>query len=62
MVSDINYPMALGGLTDGVTNLELTVAYATIANKGVYTEPIYIRKYLITMVMSYLKNNLKRNR
>lgn len=46
VVSDINYPMALGGLTDGVTNLELTAAYATIANKGVYTEPILYTKIL----------------
>jgi len=46
VVSDINLPMALGGLTDGVTNLELTAAYAAIANKGVYTEPIFYTKVL----------------
>lgn len=38
--SDINLPMALGGLTYGVKNLELTAAYASIANSGIYTEPI----------------------
>lgn len=42
--SDINLPMALGGLTDGVTNLELTAAFAAIANKGVYTEPSFYTK------------------
>ncbi len=42
--SDIQYPMALGGLTKGVTNLELTAAYAAIANKGVYTEPVLYTK------------------
>lgn len=42
--SDINLPMALGGLTDGVTNLELTAAYATVANGGVYTEPTFYTK------------------
>lgn len=42
--SDIQLPMALGGLTDGVTNLELTAAYAAIANGGVYTEPILYTK------------------
>lgn len=42
--SDINLPMALGGLTDGVTNLELTAAYASIANGGVYTEPSFYTK------------------
>ena len=31
--------MALGGLTDGVTNMELTAAYATIANGGQYIKP-----------------------
>lgn len=31
--------MALGGLTEGVTVLEMANAYATIANKGVYIEP-----------------------
>jgi len=32
---------ALGGLTYGVTNLELTAAYATIANEGEYIEPSF---------------------
>lgn len=36
---DVSQPLALGGITDGVTNLELTGAYATIANKGKYIEP-----------------------
>ncbi len=42
--SDIDLSMALGGLTDGVTNLELTAAYAAIANAGVYIEPILYTK------------------
>ncbi len=46
--SDINLSLALGGLTDGVTNLELTAAYATIANGGVYNEP-----YLYTKVLDH---------
>ena len=44
--SDIQLPMALGGLTDGVTNLELTAAYASIANGGVYTDPILYTRIL----------------
>lgn len=44
--SDIDLSMALGGLTDGVTNLELTAAYASIANGGVYMEPILYTKVL----------------
>lgn len=36
---DKNLGLALGGLTNGVSNLELTAAYATIANGGEYMEP-----------------------
>ena len=32
--------LALGGITNGVTNLELCGAYATIANGGVYNKPV----------------------
>lgn len=39
--SDRNLALSLGGLTHGVTNLELTAAYAAIANKGVYIEPAF---------------------
>ncbi len=35
---DARQPLALGGITTGVSNKELTAAYATIANKGIYTE------------------------
>lgn len=31
--------LALGGITNGVTNLELTAAYAAIANGGTYIKP-----------------------
>ena len=41
VTSDINQAMALGGITDGVTNLEMTAAYASIANKGTYTKPAF---------------------
>ncbi len=44
--TDISASLALGGLTDGVTNLQLTAAYAAIANGGVYTEPIFYTKIL----------------
>ena len=33
--------LALGGLTYGVTNLELTAAYGAIANQGEYIEPCF---------------------
>ncbi len=37
--SDITQALALGGITDGVTNEELNAAYATIANGGLYIKP-----------------------
>lgn len=37
--SDITQPLALGGITNGVTNMELNAAYATIANNGTYIKP-----------------------
>ena len=39
--NDYGPTVALGGLTIGVTNLELTGAYAAIANAGIYQEPIF---------------------
>lgn len=44
--SDINQPLALGGLTYGISNLELTAAYAMIANGGKYIKPIFYTKIL----------------
>lgn len=41
ILSDINQSMSLGGLTNGVTNLEITAAYATIANGGNYIKPVF---------------------
>ena len=38
--------LALGGLTKGVTNLELTAAYASIANNGAYIKPRFYTKIL----------------
>ena len=42
--SDTNFAMALGGLSRGVTPLELTSAYGVIANKGIRFAPIAIQK------------------
>ncbi len=39
-VNDVNASaLALGGMTKGISPLEMTVAYETIANYGLYTEP-----------------------
>lgn len=44
--SDRTQALALGGITNGVTNLELTAAYATIADGGTYTKPRFYTKIL----------------
>ena len=41
-----NETLALGGLSRGVTNLELTAAYATIANGGTYIKPKFYTRVL----------------
>lgn len=42
--SDIQQALALGGITNGVTNEELNAAYACIANSGTYIKPkLYTR-------------------
>ena len=43
---DIRQPLALGGISKGVTTLQLTSAYAAIANKGTYLEPALYTKVL----------------
>jgi len=64
--NDYTQAMALGGITRGVSNLELTTAYAAIANSGVYTKPVlYTRildhdgNVLIDNTLSYTKTVLK---
>ncbi len=44
--NDMVEALPLGGITDGVTNVELTAAYAAIANGGLYQEPVYYTKIL----------------
>ena len=41
---DAGQALALGGITNGVTNLELTAAYAAIADGGVYMPPAFYTK------------------
>ena len=55
-VKDAGEATALGGITDGVYNIELTAAYAAIANAGTYTEPI-----LYTQIYDNLGNLLYEN-
>ncbi len=54
---DNNQALALGGITNGVTNLDLTTAYATIANGGYYNKPVFY-----TIVTDHQGNILLDNR
>lgn len=46
-VNDENFSaLALGGMTKGLTPLELTAAYATIANDGTYIKPKVVNRIL----------------
>ncbi len=42
--ADIGLPLALGGLTNGITPLELSSYYQTLANSGIQSTPNFIRK------------------
>ncbi|MDE6313951.1 MAG: PBP1A family penicillin-binding protein [Lachnospiraceae bacterium] len=44
--SDVIQALALGGVTDGVKNIELNASYAALANGGTYIKPIYYTKIL----------------
>lgn len=55
--TDIVQSLCLGGITRGVTNMELTAAYASIANGGAYNEP-----KLYTLVTDSSGNILLDNR
>ena len=41
---DVVQSLALGGMTYGVKNIDMTAAYATIANQGTYIKPVYYTK------------------
>ena len=42
--NDSNLSTALGGVTDGISTLEMAAAYAAIANNGTYIEPTFYTK------------------
>ena len=44
--NDCFAPIGLGGIYNGVSNLELTAAFAAIANRGTYIEPVLYTKIL----------------
>ncbi len=60
--TDIQQPMALGGITDGVKNVELCAAYASIANEGAYIKPKFYTKVLDANGNVLLDNTNPRSR
>lgn len=60
--TDLTQSLALGGLTYGVTNMELTGAYASIANDGVYNKPILYTKVVDQNGNVLLSNKPKKKR
>ncbi len=59
---DENLALALGGLDDGMTPLEFAAAYATIANDGIYVEPIFYTKVISNNNETLLQCHQKRRR
>lgn len=55
-------PLALGGLTDGVSVLDMTAAYGVYANNGMYTEPYTYTKVLDKNGKVLLEKNIHQHR
>ncbi|SDK59478.1 transglycosylase domain-containing protein [Natronincola ferrireducens] len=60
--SDYTYSSALGGMTKGVSPLEMTAAFGTLANQGVYTKPITFTKVTDRHGNLILEKNSQKNR
>ncbi|MCL2498557.1 MAG: penicillin-binding protein, partial [Symbiobacteriaceae bacterium] len=43
---DLFLPSAIGGLSQGVSVLDMTMAYAAFMNEGIYTHPVYVKEVL----------------
>ena len=60
--NDVYQPLALGGITNGVTVLEMTAAYAALANEGIYTKPIFYTRVLDQYGNTILDNTPEQSR
>ncbi len=60
--SDVSLDMARGKLVDGVSNMELTSAYATIANGGRYMKPVFYTKVIDKEGNVLLENEVQEQR
>lgn len=59
---DKNINLALGGLDIGISPLEMTAAYSTIANDGIYIEPTFYTKIENNSGNIIIKSKQKKNR
>ena len=59
VVGDKNLSTALGGVTDGVTVEEMTAAYATFVNSGMYNKPVTYTKVIDANGKVILENKVQ---
>ncbi len=59
IIGDKNLSTALGGITDGVTVEEMTAAYSTFVNSGMYNKPITYTKVIDANGKVVLENKPK---
>ena len=60
--NDEALPLAIGGLSEGISPLEMAAAYATIANNGEYIKPTFYTKVLDSSGNTVLTPNQERTR
>jgi penicillin-binding protein 1A len=60
--TDIDAKLGMGEMVNGISNLELTGAYATIANGGVYNYPIFYSKILDNNEIVVIENDNPKTR
>lgn len=56
---DANLALALGGIENGISPLEMAAAYATIANDGIYIEPVFYSKITTSDGLVFLESKQK---
>ena len=61
VISDLSLSLAVGNMVDGVTNLDLTAAYAALANEGKSVSPIFYTKLVDQTGNILFKNEQKQS-
>lgn len=60
--NDQSLPLAIGGISDGISPLEMAAAYAAIANNGEYIEPTFYTKVVDSNGNTVLEAHQERRR